>query len=226
MKRQLTLLVLLLAPAGCGSVAGGEKPQQPRPDLAQQLGISLIVMRADALNPMTGRMDERVGREIAALDGVRDVCPGLVAPISFDNLGQQGIIVQGWPPDAFMFGELKVLEGKKLSTEFRGKRGIMLGKDLARNAKLSLGSEVEMSDEKYHVLGIFEGVGMDNFRAVLLLEDAQQLMDYKGKITECTVRLKDNSEQAIKAVQAQIEGPVAAKLGLAGKIRATEPAHP
>ena len=89
MKRQLTLLAFLLAFAGCGSVEGGEKPLRPRPDLDKQRGISLIVMRAD-VNPMTGRMDEKVAREIAALDGVRDVCPRLVAPCRSRTSGRAG----------------------------------------------------------------------------------------------------------------------------------------
>jgi putative ABC transport system permease protein len=223
-RSTLTLTGIAIAVAMVVALVGfSESLKRSVMEIYQNRNVGLIVMRADALNPMTGRMDQALGREIMALDGVRDICPGLVAPMSFDNLGQQGIMVQGWPADGYMWDELKLLEGQRLSAEFHGKRGIVLGKDLAHNANLTLGSTVEMSDEKYHVVGIFEGTSLENFMAYLLLEDAQELTGEKGKITGCTVRLKDPSEQTAKAVQAEIEGPVAAKLKLTGKIRATPP---
>jgi putative ABC transport system permease protein len=223
-RSTLTLTGMAIAVAAVVALVGiSESVKRSLLELYQDRNVGLIVMRSDALNPMTGRIDEKLGQEIAALDGVRDICPGLVSPMTFENLGQTGIMVQGWPADAYMFKELKLLEGAKLSAEFHGKRGIMLGKDLAHNAKLTVGSEVDMSGEVYHVVGVFEGVAMENFMAILLLEDAQVLTGDKGKITGCTVRLTEPGERAAKAVQAQIEGPVAAKLKLTGKIRATAP---
>jgi putative ABC transport system permease protein len=132
-------------------------------------------------------------------------------------------MVQGWPADGYMWHEIKLLEGQRLSAAFHGKRGIMLGKDLAHNAKLTVGSKVSMSDEEYTVVGICEGTSLESYMAFLLLEDAQALTGEPGQITGCTVRLTDNSEQTVKSLQAQIEGPLAAKLKLTGKIRATPP---
>ena len=58
---------------------------------------------------------------------------------------------------------------------------------------------------------------------VMLLDDAQKVLGKSGKMTGCTVKVKDTSEAGIDAVRAQIEGPVADRCGLAGKIRAKSP---
>jgi len=193
-------------------------------DLYQQRHIHLIVSRSDAVNPMAGTLPEKLGQDVAALDGVQGVSPGLVDMLSFDNLGINGVVVQGWPAGAFMFRELTILEGQGLTVESRGKKGIMLGKDLAKNAHLKLGDNVEVSGENYRVVGIYESKSdIENNWAVLLLEDAQKLTGKTGLITGLTVRLKDDSDESIKAARAAIEGPVADKLRVKGKVQAKPP---
>ena len=58
---------------------------------------------------------------------------------------------------------------------------------------------------------------------VMLLGDAQKVLGKAGKITGCTVKVKDTSEASIAAIRDQIEGPVAAANGLTDKIRAKSP---
>jgi putative ABC transport system permease protein len=192
-------------------------------DLYRQRRIDLIISRADAVSPMSGTLKERLGADVAALPDVQAVCPGLVDFLSFENLGINGVVVQGWPAGAFMFAELQVLQGHGLTAESRGKKGIMLGKDLARNAKLKLGDRVDMSEEQYRVVGIYEGSDIENSMAILLLEDAQKLTGKAGLITGLTLRLKDQSEAAVEEVRAAIEGPVAEQAGEKGKVRAKAP---
>jgi putative ABC transport system permease protein len=191
----------------------------------QRRGVALIVSNSNHVSPLSASMDQKVGDEIAKLDGVTGVCPGLVDVLSFDNLGSQAIVVQGWPAWAYMFGELKVLRGECLTEANSGKKAIMLGKDLAENSKLNVGDKVSMSDEDYHVLGVYEAVtDFENSMAILLLEDAQKLSGKKGQITGCTVRVKDFTPEGVEKVRLAIEGAVAEKCGLKGKIRAKPPA--
>jgi len=58
---------------------------------------------------------------------------------------------------------------------------------------------------------------------IMLLEDAQKVLGKKDMMTGCTVKVKDTSPEGIAAVRAQIEGPVADKCDLKGKIRAKPP---
>jgi putative ABC transport system permease protein len=224
-RSALTLTGMALAVGALVTLVGiSDSIQETFVDLYQQRNVSLIVTRADAINPMAGVVTEKLGDEVAALDGVEAVCPGLVEALKFENLGLDTVVVQGWPAGVFMFRELKMLEGEGLTAEFRGKHGIMLGKDLATNAKLKLGATVEMSGESCHVVGIYESkVDMENNFAVLLLEDVQNLTGKTGLITGLTVRLKDNSDSSVQAARAAIEGPVAEKFLLKGKLRAKPP---
>ena len=193
-------------------------------DLYQRRGVALVVSCTHQINPLSGAMKEQVGTEIAKLDGVEGVCPGLVDVLSFENLGSQSIIVQGWPSWTYMYGELKMLQGECLSDKFEGSRAIMLGRDLAENAKLKLGDKVSMSDEGFQVVGIYESqVDMENGMAVMLLKDAQKLTGKPGQITGCTVRVKDSSPAGIEKVRLLIEGEVAEKVREKGNLKAKPP---
>jgi len=57
----------------------------------------------------------------------------------------------------------------------------------------------------------------------MLLDDAQKALGQSGKITGCTLKLKDNSPENLQAMRSRIEGQVADKYGLKGKIRAKPP---
>ena len=58
---------------------------------------------------------------------------------------------------------------------------------------------------------------LENGMIVMLLDDAQKVLGKHGKMTGCTVKVKDTSEAGIAAVRAQIEGPVAEACGLHGQ---------
>jgi putative ABC transport system permease protein len=187
-------------------------------------GIGLVVSRKDAVNPMAGVMDEKIGDEIAKVDGVEATCPGLVDALGFENLGLSTVLIQGWPAGAYMFGEEKMLHGESLTAKDVDKRAMMIGKELAEKTKLKVGATVSMSDEDFHVVGIYESISdLENNMAIMLLADAQRLTGKKGQITGCTVRIKDSSPETVKRVQAEIEGPLAVRMGLKGKINAKPP---
>ena len=60
---------------------------------------------------------------------------------------------------------------------------------------------------------------------IMLLDDAQQAFGKAGLITGCTVNVKDTSMEGVAAVRAAIEGPIAEKCGLKGKIRVKSPSY-
>ena len=187
-------------------------------------GVALVVSRADAASPLTSTLDVKVGDAIAALDSVEATCSGLVDLLVFEDLGSDPLMVQGWPADTYMFGELKVLEGQRLSQQYRGQKCFMVGHNLAESKNLKVGSTVSMSDEKYRIIGIYESVSdLENNMAIMLLEDAQKLTGKPNQITGVSVKLKDTTPDNVALVQAEIEGPVAVKCDLKGKIKAKPP---
>lgn len=192
--------------------------------LYESRGVALIVSDSHQVNPLSGVMKQEVGEEIAKLDGVADCCPGLVDYITIENLGNQNVIVQGWPSWAYMFDEVKMVQGERLTEKSRGTKSVMLGRELAEKAEMKIGSTLSMVGDEYHVVGIYEStIEMENNFVVLLLEDAQKLTGKTGKITGLTVRLKDNNPASVEKIQSRIEGDVADKLHLASSLKAKPP---
>jgi putative ABC transport system permease protein len=187
-------------------------------------GVSLIVTRSDAATILNSTLDSKVGDAIAALDSVEASCAGLVDLLVFEDLGSDPLMVQGWPADTYMFGQLKILEGERLSEKFHGQKCFMVGRNLAESKKLKVGTTVSMSDEKYRIVGIYDSVSdLENNMAIMLREDAQHLTGKLNQITGVSMKLKDPSPENVAKVQAEIEGPMAVSLGLKGKLKAKPP---
>ena len=195
-------------------------------ELYERRDVALIASRADSINPLAAALDDRLGSEIAALPGVAATCPGLVDMVSLENLQLNNVVMQGWPADTYMFNELTLLSGQRLSPAFQGRKSVMLGRDLAANAKLKVGDKVVLVGEEYSIVGVYESFnGIENNMVTMFLDDAQKLMGKRHQITGCTVKLTKeySNPEGVEKVKAQIEGPLAAKLHLTGKIRAVPP---
>jgi putative ABC transport system permease protein len=193
-------------------------------ELYQRRGVHLVVTRSDSVNPLSGTIKEAIGGEIAALEGVEATCPGLVDILSFENLGIQNIVIQGWPDNTFMFQELTIVQGECLSETSHGKRELMLGKDLATNTKLKVGDTVTLVGEEFRVGGIYETfAGLENNMVIMLLPDAQRLTGKPGQITGCTIRVRSATPESINEIKGLIQSQVADKVHMTGKIKAAEP---
>jgi len=120
-----------------------------------------------------------------------------------------------------MFRELKTIAGETLSERNQGSKRVLVGNTLATVKALKVGQTITIADEKFHIGGIFESSDdLENGMVVMLLDDAQKVLGKKDMITGCTVKIKDKSSEGIAAVRAEIEGPIAEKCGLKGKVRA------
>ncbi len=189
-------------------------------------GVSLIVTDKGTINPLSGSLPEKVATEIGKLDGVAATCAGLVEFQAIEDLGDEPVGVQGWPAGNYMFRELKIIDGENLSDRDPNSKSIVVGSTLAAAKSLNVGQALTIAGKEFHIVGIFEtSEDLENGMVVMLLGDAQDLFGKHGKMTGCTVKVKDTSEAGIAAVRAQIEGPVADTCGLKGKIRAKSPSE-
>jgi putative ABC transport system permease protein len=229
-RSMLTMTGIAVAVAAVVALVGISNGfHQSMLELYQGHRVDLIVARSDMVNLLGGTLPEALGREIKALDGVNAVAPGLVDVQALEaedgTVIHNNVLMQGWPTDSFMFGELEIVEGETLSESSRGKHRLILGKDLAKVTNYKVGDTIYMVGERFTVAGIFRTfAGMENNMVLTLLDDAQRLKGKSAAITGCTVRLKDSTPEHIEEVKAQIEGEVAQKLSLKGKLRASEPA--
>jgi len=186
-------------------------------------GVSLIVTRADSVSPLSVTIPAKVATAIEQLDGVAATCAGLVDFVPIEEFGEP-VGVQGWPPGNYMFDELKILSGDNLSDKDPASKNVVVGTTLAEVKKAHVGQTITISDEKFHIVGIFKtSQDIENSMVIMYLSDAQKALGKKGMMTGCTVKAKDTSEEGIARVRAQIEGPLAETCGLKGKLRAKVP---
>lgn len=186
--------------------------------------VSLIVARKEAISVFSTTMPEKVATDIAALQEVAAVGPGLLSCVSVEELGSDSLGIEAWPVGNHRFGELKAMAGEILSEKDRGQRAVIVGKELARLKSVKVGDTLTISDEKFHVVGIFASASdVENRMLVMLLPEAQKLFGFSGKITACTVNLKDNSSENVDRVGKIIETTIAEANGLKRKLRARPP---
>jgi putative ABC transport system permease protein len=165
-----------------------------------------------------------VAEEIEKLDGVAATCAGLVDFQTIEECGTEMVGIQGWPPGNYMFRELTIIAGENLLDQNSQSKGVVVGAKLASVKDLKVGQTITISDEKFHIVGIFKSSqDIENGMVVMQLGDAQKALGKAGMMTGCTVKVKNPTEEGIAVVRAQIEGQVAESCGLAGKIRAKEP---
>ena len=125
-----------------------------------------------------------------------------------------------------MYQELKPINGERLSEKWRGKHGIMLGKDLAETIKKKAGDKITIFDtEEYQVAGVYETFSpIENDGIIILLEDLQKIEHKPGLISGCTIKLKttlnpDDLKHRMAEVKRIIEKDIAIKYHT--KIQAT-----
>lgn len=161
----------------------------------QRQGIDLVVLRAGAAQRLTSALDERLEEKLARVPGVRSVTSGLVDMMSLPELGPVGVLVQGWQADAVMFQELKILSGRRLTSQDTD--GVMLGKTLAASLGKKVGQTLTLYDtEQFRVVGIFESTTVyENGGMLMLLPVLQRIMGREGQVTGFTLSLQERASQ-------------------------------
>lgn len=161
----------------------------------QRQGIDLVVLRAGAAQRLTSALDERLGEKLARVPGVRSVTSGLVDMMSLPELGPVGVLVQGWQADSVMFQELKILSGRRLTSQDTD--GVMLGKTLAASLGKKVGQTLTLYDtEDFRVVGVFESTTVyENGGMLMLLPVLQRIMGREGQVTGFTLSLQERASQ-------------------------------
>jgi putative ABC transport system permease protein len=189
-------------------------------------GVSLIVTDKGSINPLAGTLPAKLAADIEKVPGVTATCAGLVDFQSVEEIGAEPVGIQGWPAGNYMFRELKITAGENLTERNIDSKSVIVGSTLAnaRPSVVKVGQPLTVNGTEFHIVGIFDSAeDIDNGMVVMLLGDAQKVLGKGGKMTGCTVKVKDTSEANIAAIRDQIEGPVAAASGLTDKIRAKSP---
>src|SRR5205823_1838430 len=135
---------------------------------------------------------------------------GLMDTISFTDL--PAVIVNGWSPDSSFLDELKLVDGRKI--QHADTTAVMLGQRLAANLGKKVGDKVEMYNEEFTVIGIYQSFSVyENGMAVMPLTELQKLRDMPHQVTAFIVKTHnpgdkkelDKIRKQIKAVDTSLE---------------------
>ena len=165
-------------------------------ELYERRGVDLMVVRAGSSERLSSSIPQRVGEQIRSLPGVRDVSPGLMDVVSFEEANLTSVPLQGWAPESFLFGGLKMLSGRKLQKD--DDRGVMLGMVLAKNLGKQTGDTLEIAGRSFMIVGVYESFNVfENGSAVLLLHSLQTIMDRPDQVTGFQVVLSDAPDKKV-----------------------------
>ncbi len=171
----------------------------------------IMIRQADVADTELSAIDERIGDKIAAMPEVAYASGmGFVGSILPDS-GTMFILF-GYAPNDYAIHQLSITEGEKLT----GNRQIMLGDMMADALNKSVGDTVELSGNRYKVVGIYQGdAGWQEMGGVVSLRDVQVAMGRPHKVTMYLVKVRDPSQAqaVVNKINAEIPDVHAALTG-------------
>jgi putative ABC transport system permease protein len=132
--------------------------------------------------------------------------------MAFARVGSNPFFVQaGVDPAALEHFDLPVLDGRRLAPD--APRETMLGKSAAEQLNAKVGDTVEIRDETFDVVGIFEsGAIMLDGGAVMPLATIQEIERKEGLVTLAFVQVHDDVDVQALADRIEDENPELATL--------------
>ncbi len=160
--------------------------------LAGSGGLGAItVMQRDVADMSLSSLDERIARQIQAMPQVKSVSTFMLGVISSQEFPM--FIVAGVDPNSPAMQHYQLVEGRYVQRP----NEIMLGKAAAATYKLGVGDTVQLLDNRYKVVGVFEtGVSYEDSGGGLPLQEVQRLLGRPRAVTFIFVDVHDPSQSA------------------------------
>jgi ABC-type antimicrobial peptide transport system permease subunit len=154
------------------------------------LNSEIMIRQADVADTELSAIDERTGDMLAALPEVAYTSGmGFVGTFLPDTGAM--FILFGYAPNDYAIRQFRVIEGEKLT----GNRQIMLGEMMADALNRSVGDTVEVSGNRYKVVGIYRGdAGWQEMGGIVSLRDVQIAMGRPRKVSMYQVKVRDPSQ--------------------------------
>jgi putative ABC transport system permease protein len=176
-------------------------------------GVDIFVVQAGR-DRRASSLPEALGQKLRALPGVKQVIPGLMEVVSFEEYKIHTVVVQGWIPETAVFDHLTVLEGRLLNSydERDDHKSVMLGSVLARNLGKKVGDTIEIIEgQPFEIVGIHETNNVfENGAMVVPLKQVQRIFDRKDHVTGYSLVLDKEMKKAdpdlVPHLRTQIEG--------------------
>jgi len=159
-------------------------------DMFTGTNIEIMIRQADIADTSLSAVDERTGDKIAALPEVKSASGMIFTAVMMPEAGGF-FILQGYNPNETAIKRFKIVEGNPLS----GNHQIILGRTIADTLKLGVGDNLDLSNSRYKITGIFEsGISWEELGGVVSLRDAQTFAGRPRKSSMYAVKLNDPSQ--------------------------------
>jgi putative ABC transport system permease protein len=163
----------------------------------------IMIRQADVADTELSAIDERIGDRLAAMPEVAYASGmGFLGAVLPDSGSM--FILFGYEPNSYAIHQFQVVEGEKLT----GNRQIMLGDMMADALNRSVGDTVEISGNRYKVVGIYQGeAGWQEMGGIASLRDVQVAMGRPHKVTMYLVKVRDPSQAQVVVDKINSEFP-------------------
>ena len=168
-------------------------------------GVDLMVVRAGSIQRFSSVLDQSLGEKIRRLAGVRDVFPGLVDVVSFEDFDLFGVVIQGMRLDSGPLMDMNMVAGRRIEPD--DTRAVMLGQVLARNLEKRIDDTLEVIEgEPYRVVGIYQSFNVfENGSMIMAIHELQRLMGRQGEVTHFMVSTEHNDKETLQRLAEQIK---------------------
>lgn len=149
----------------------------------------LMAVEADISDMEYSSIDERVGKKLVTVPGVKYVS-GIVFGFLADPQ-MTYLIVLGYHPGEHAIRQFRIVEGEGLSAN----RQIILGKTAAETMDKKVGQTIKILDSNFRIVGIYEtGTGFLDISGVISLREAQKLFRKPRQVGWYAIKLDDPKE--------------------------------
>ena len=153
----------------------------------------LILSQPDAVDLTTTSVDENLAADLIAMSEVSSVSGMLQGFVPAEN--NPFFFVFGYPGDSFVLNRFQIIEGSDLtSRQARQAHGtpLLLGASAAEALSKNAGDTLRIMDSVFRIVGIYEtGATLEDNGAVILLEDAQEVLGKPRQVSVFYIQLKD-----------------------------------
>lgn len=191
MRSLLTILGIAIGVAAVVSL--GAMAEGMVQNYGTVIGVSndLLVLQANAFDPLFSSLDEQVGQRIQAVPGVENVDAGVYTWIATEEM--PFFLIFGYPPGSAAAGHYRIVEGKPVM----GPKQIALGRRAAESLKKRIDDTIRLYGVPYRIVGIYEtGQGMEESGGLVTLADGQEIAQRPNKVSLFQVGVRPNADIA------------------------------
>jgi putative ABC transport system permease protein len=174
--------------------------------------VDLVVVKKGASFQLNSEIPEKVVDEVKHWPEVEAIDAALVEMSEMQSREPRGpddvppsdpVLVQGWLPENFGFGDMEITKGRSLTTVDTGHFRVLLGDQLAARLHKEPGDSVTILQNKFTVIGVFKTPSFyERQGALMLLKDCQDLTKRKGVVTGFSLRINKTTTDPDAEVEA------------------------